>query len=103
MKPSSTNTVMPEVKTAVTPSEPTAPKAYAVALLKFAEPQDGPGLSVASSLTCRGVDTPQGRASRHTCEFMPWVRAFRVTYTPPDGPPVTGYIPESRIAYWQPA
>lgn len=73
-------------------------KPYAVKILKFVSPQDGPGFAVSSALST----VQNGRPSRHTIEFMPWVRAFRVTYKGDDGS-ITAFIPEHRVACWYPA
>lgn len=78
--------------------EPTR-RAINVRMLKFASPQDGPGLSVASSCTA----STQENARRHRIEYHPWMRAFLVEYQAPgDSPPTRGYIPEHRVSYWEP-
>lgn len=76
-----------------------APKTYPVKVIKFGLPQDGPGFSVQSSLTVRCKTNPTGK---HSAEYMPALRSFRVTYTPPDGDPVTAFIPEYRVTCWYP-
>ena len=85
----------PEPAKAPTPER----KPIAVKIIKFVGPQDGPGFSVQSALTTRGRTNPTGR---HSAEFMPWLRAFKVTYTA-DDTTVTAFIPEHRVACWYPA
>lgn len=61
-------------------------------MLKFATAQDGPGFAVASGISA---------SLKHKIEYMPWVRAFRVTHTNSDGTSV-GFIPEHRVSCWYP-
>ncbi len=83
----------------VSPKPVSEPRALAIKLLKFVTPQDGPGFSVQSSLNASAV---HGRPSRHTIEYMPGIRSFRVTYRF-EGDTITGHIPEHRVACWYPA
>lgn len=70
-----------------------------IRLLRFVSPQDGAGLNVASSVTASDV---AGR-SRHTIEWLPWLRSYRITFTPPGNEPViVGLIHEHRVMYAEP-
>jgi hypothetical protein len=69
-----------------------------VLTLRFAQPQDGPGFGVRSSLSSRLKE----RASHWTIDFVPRVRAFRIAYDR-DGVSEVAYIPETRVAVWHPA
>lgn len=98
----------PKVKTFISPvtdvqppetaNLPADPKPFGVRTLKFVAPQDGPGFSVASALSTE----LNGRATKHSIEYMPWIRAFRVTYRDDNGK-IVGYIPEHRVSCWYPA
>jgi hypothetical protein len=90
-------------------STPTKREPIPVGILQFPsmEPQEGPGISVATAITARGCASGSGGAhSRHDIEFHPWLRAFRVVYTPPESnppqPPIVTFIPEHRVTCWYP-
>jgi len=71
-----------------------------VRILQFEQPgQEGPGLHMATSCSIAREGKPM---SRHTIEYHPWYRAFKVTYTAPDRTEVA-YIPEHRVVCWYPA
>ena len=70
------------------------PEPIPVRMVRFAEPQDGPGLSVASACTTD--------KSRHTISYMPWLRHFLFEYRDQAGNILEGFIHESRIAWWRP-
>lgn len=74
-------------------------KPIPVGLLQFVQPgQDGPGLSMSTSVTSRKLS----RGSRHEMDFRPWMRAFRLTHYPANAEPRSVYIPEQRVALWEP-
>lgn len=81
----------------MTPSKDTR-EPVRVRMVKFQSPQDGPGLSVASSCT----SSEQSNKSRHTIVWMPWLRHFKITFQPPGNEPsISGFIHETRVAYWE--
>ena len=67
-----------------------------VKLLRFGQPMDAPGLSVASS--CSASD--QRNKSRHSITYWPQIRHFEVTFHPPEGEPQTALIHETRVLSW---
>jgi hypothetical protein len=73
----------------------TTPQAIRVRSVTFAGPQDGPGFGVKSALS------PSDK--RHTIEYLPVMRHFRITWRPDEGKALVGYIPECRVMYWLPA
>ena len=81
----------------------------AVAMLKFPADRlaDLPGASQASAVVAKGAPkalTERGRNSRHTIEYLPWMRHFRVTYTPSDieQAPKMVYVHEVQVQHWYP-
>ena len=68
-----------------------------VRIAKFVGPQDGPGLNVTSSATSRH----HSKQSRHELDWLPWCQLLRVTYFPPEAPPMVGFIPAARILYFE--
>jgi hypothetical protein len=58
------------------PETPQRPDPIPVKALRFRQAVDLPGKTGASSVTATADDTK----ARHTIEFLPWLRAFRVTW-----------------------
>lgn len=58
-----------------------------------------PGLQQQTSVKARGTNGPG-----HDLAYLPWVRAFRLTFWPnKDGPPHVCYVPEGEVTCWTPA
>ena len=69
-----------------------------IRMIKFHSPTDVIGKDVASSLSIE----VNGRPTRHTIDYRPWLRAFRVTFAPTDGGPLRiGYVPDHRVSWWE--
>ena len=72
-----------------------------VEILQFQQPgQEGPGLQMATSCS---MARPGKLNSRHTIEYHPWYRAFKITYADPTQGDLVAYIPEHRVVCWYPA
>jgi hypothetical protein len=70
-----------------------------VELVRFVQPQDGPGFSVKTSMKHH----VQGNRSSYTISYHPWVRAHWFTVEQAGRIAKWGeYISESRIATWKP-
>ena len=76
------------------------PKPVPVKIIRFRQPTDGGGFSVASSLT----NSREGRATRYTMNYLPWVRHHRIEFTPSDktAKVLTTYVHESEVMSWVP-
>lgn len=71
----------------------------AVRLVRFREPMDAPGLSVASSCTA----SDQSNRKRHSIQYLPWMRHFRIEFFPGgEGATQVAYIHEAHIKSWEP-
>lgn len=71
-----------------------------VRVLRFREPMDAPGLSVASS--CSAKDPAGG--TRHSILYIPWMRHFELTFHPGgDEKPRVAFIWEGAVKSWEPA
>jgi hypothetical protein len=71
-----------------------------VRVLRFREPMDAPGLSVASS--CTAQDPSNGK--RHGILYLPWLRHFELTFHPGGGEkPRVSFVHESMVRSWEPA
>jgi hypothetical protein len=88
---------MTPAKSTAAPASPPR-ETMPVRVLKFCQPQDGPGFAVSSALTAK---CKTNRNGRHTIEFVPWLRLFRVSYTADDST-LVAYIPEHRVSCWYP-
>jgi len=86
-----------------------AREAIGVRKLRFANPTDLPGKSVADGLAAheitrlfdeKGKRTPQ---FGYLIEFRPWMRSFVITHHPAGGnmPAVHVYVPESNVTVWE--
>lgn len=67
-----------------------------VHVLRFVSPQDGPGLSVASS--CKGCKERPKSGRSYQIVHRPEIAAFEVSFfSAPDAEPVTEFIPLTRV------
>jgi hypothetical protein len=63
--------------------------------LTFVSPWTGPGVGSASSVSAE----IEGRATKHTIEWLPWLRCFRITWqVGPDSKPLRARVLEHRVA-----
>lgn len=59
-----------------------------------------PGLQQQTTITTREHERCHG----HDLAYLPWVRAFRVSFwATADGPPTVCYVPEGEVVRWVPA
>lgn len=69
----------------------------AVKVMRFVAPTDVPGKDVATSLTAGG---PENRA-RWAIHYLPQLRHFRIVWSAPSRPSLTGFVHETRIGSWE--
>lgn len=70
-----------------------------VRVLRFREPMDAPGLSVASS--CSAADPTNGK--RHSILYLPWLRHFELTFHPGGGEKDrVAFVSEGMVKSWEP-
>lgn len=74
------------------------PKPVPVKIIRFREPTDGAGFSVASALST----TQNNRPTRYTLHYLPMIRHHRIVFTPNTGDPQVTYVPESKVMSWIP-
>jgi len=77
------------------------PRPIPVKVLKFIDgAQYLPGGEMKSSITAAA----QENARTTSIEYHPWARSFLVSIRRDTSkPPASGYIPEHRVQYWEPA
>lgn len=89
---------MNEPKPATKPSDSRG-DVIRVRVLRFADPTDGAGLHVASSVT--GAVEPQ-KTAYWTIEFHPRLRHHQITWHRINEPDQVLFVPESRVMSWDP-
>jgi hypothetical protein len=76
-------------------------KPIPVRVMRFNIPMDALGLSVASSVSDRET---KSAASKHRLQYLPWMRHFRLEFSPGNGKPEQiSLIHESHVKSWDPA
>jgi hypothetical protein len=90
----------PEAAKAASRAQLDLPQGIPVAVMRFLKGTQVPGVATTTELKSHTA----GNRRKWDIEFIPQVRHFKITYTPPDvGEPKVMMVHETRVDTWDPA